>query len=187
MNYLDIIILIPVAYLAYRGFVNGLVREVFGIVGMILAVFLTFEYMKPVAEFLSPFFDLTDQSILITGIVIFVMVIIVVQLMAWLLERLFKLIRLGVVNKFAGFLFASLKGAIIISAILLLLAGINVPGEETREQSKMYPIVIYVAPAAYDMVASVYPGAKDFIETIERTIEENNSIRQLPIFENIDS
>ena len=187
MNYLDIIILIPIAYFAYRGLVNGLVREVFGIVGMILAVFVTFEYMRPVAEFLSPFIDLTDQSILITGIVIFVMVIITVQLLAWLLERLFKLIRLGVVNKFAGLLFASLKGAIIISAILLLLAGINVPSEDARDESRVYPVIIYIAPATYDMVASFYPGAKDFIQTIENTIEENNSIRQLPIFENIDS
>ena len=187
MNYLDVIILVPLAYVAYRGFVNGLIREVFGIVGIILAVFVAFEYMGPAAEFISPFIDLTDNSVLITGIVLFILVLIVVRFFAWLLEQLFRLVRMGVVNKFAGFIFATLKGAIFLSAILLLLAGIGIPSEEIRDESELYPVIIYAAPAAYDMAASLYPGTKDFINTIEKTIEENNSIRQLPIFEKIDS
>jgi hypothetical protein len=47
--------------------------------------------------------------------------------------------------------------------------------------------VIYVAPAAFDFVASVVPGTENFIETIEKSIRDNNAIKNLPIFENLDT
>ncbi len=187
MNLLDLLILLPIAYFAYRGFVNGFIREVFVIIGLIVAVYVTFEFMRPISGFIAPYVENRDRATIITGITLFVVIVATVQLAAIALEKFFEMARIGILNKLAGFIFGGLKSAILISAILLLLAGIDIPSEDARTNSVSYPYVIYVAPATYDVVAKLFPGTEDFIETIERSIQENNTLRNLPIFEKLDT
>lgn len=186
MNFLDLIILLPIAFLAYRGFVNGFFKEVFGIIGIILAVYLTFEYMGTISPIVAPYVENRDRATIVTGIVMFICIVLAVQFTAYALERFFQALRLGIINKVAGMIFGALKSAIVISAVLLLFAGIGIPDEEATRDSVSYPVIIYVAPAAFDVIASIFPGTEDFIETIERTIQDENSLRNLPIFENLD-
>lgn len=187
MNFLDLIILLPIAYLAYRGFVNGFIREVFGILGIVLAVYITFEYMGTVSGIVAPYVENRDRATIVTGIILFIGVIALVQFAGIALEKFFEAAHLGIINQLSGMVFGALKMAIFISAILLLLAGVGIPSEETTSNSASYPVVISVAPTTFDIVASIIPGTDDFIETIERTIQENNSIRDLPIFEKLDT
>lgn len=187
MNFLDLIILLPIAYVAYRGFVNGFIREVMGIIAIVLAVYVTFEYMGIISSIVAPYVENRDHATIVTGIVMFIGIIVIVQLIGAAIEKFFKVVQLSFVNQLFGLFFGALKSAIFISAILLLLAGIGIPSEETVSNSATYPVVISVAPAAFDVVAGIIPGTDDFINTIERTIRENNSLRDLPIFEKLDT
>lgn len=187
MNLLDFFIILPIGYFAYRGFVSGFIKEVLSIVGIILAVFITFEYMDAVSPLFSGFFANPDHGVVAAGVFLFIITIVVVQLIAFAVKKFLQVIRINFVNRVAGLSFGILKSGIIISAILLLLAGFNLPGEEARAESISYSFVIYIAPAVFDAVAAVYPGAENFISTIESTIEENNPIKNLPIFENSES
>lgn len=187
MNFLDLIILLPIVYFAYQGFRRGFIKEVFGIIGIILAVYLTFEYMGTISGILAPHVEDRDRTTIITGIITFIIIIIAVQLIGFGLERFIDVIQLGILNKLVGMIFAGLKIAILISATLLLLAGLGIPSDETTSNSASYPVVIYVAPTAFNVVAKAIPGTENFIETIEQSIRDNNAIKKLPIFENIDS
>lgn len=186
MNLLDAFILIPIAYFAYRGFKSGFVYEFLGIFGIILAVFFTFEYMGAVAGIFAPLTDDRDSLTIVTGFVMFIITVALVQYCAYGLTNFLNLIRLGIVNRIAGLIFGGIKSAILVSAILLLFTGVGVPDEDTRNESSSYHTIVKVAPITYDVVASVFPGVKDFVGTIERALEENNPIRTLPIFENLD-
>lgn len=187
MNILDVIILLPIAYFGWRGFVNGFIKEILSITGIILAVFLTFEYMSTVSSMFRPLFSTGNQSTIAAGIFIFIATVALAQLLAYAISKFFELININFINKLVGFIFGALKSGIVISAFLLLLAGFSIPGEVTRNESVSYPYVIYMAPAVFDLVSAIYPGAENFIETIEKTIEENNPIRNLPLFEDSDS
>lgn len=183
MNFLDAIIVLPIVYFAYKGFSRGFIKEVFGIVGIVLAVYITFEYMGTISSILTPYIDNRDHSTIITGIISFIIIIAVVQFIGFAIERFIDVIQLNIINKLAGMIFAGLKMAILISAILLLLAGVGIPSQETTSKSVSYSVVIYAAPAAFDIVATLIPDTENFIHTIERTIQENNTLRELPIFE----
>jgi membrane protein required for colicin V production len=184
MNLLDIVILVPIGFITYRGFVKGFVQEVFNIAGVIIAIYVTFEYMGPLAGFMAPFVENKDTATIIAGISLFVMSIILVQAGVMWVEKVLDIINLSIINKLAGMFFGFAKSAILVSAVLLLLAGINMPSEENRDQSVAYPTIIQAAPLAFDFIAKLYPGADGFIETIERNMQENNALRKLPIFEN---
>jgi membrane protein required for colicin V production len=187
MSMLDIIILLPIAYFAWRGFMNGFVKEILSIAGIIIAVFLTFEYMTSVSNMFRPFFSDGNKATIAAGIFIFVFTVALAQFLAYAIGKFFELININFINKLVGLIFGALKSGIVVSAFLLLLAGFNIPGEASRNNSAAYPYVIILAPAVFDMVSAIYPGAENFIDTIEKTIEENNPIRNLPLFENNDS
>lgn len=184
MNLLDFLILLPIAYFCYRGFTNGLIKEVLSIIGIILAVFLTFQYMEPVGRVIAPLFEDKASFVpFVSGLVIFISTLAIVHAVAFLSKKFLETIKLNFINRIAGSAFGFLKSGIVISAILLILAGFSVPSEQSRQQSATYPYIIYLAPLAYDAVAAVYPGAEDFAATIEKTLKQYNPIENFPILD----
>jgi len=128
-------------------------------------------------------YDLCRFNVVTHVFLCFIIIIAAVQIAGFAIERFIDVVQLSILNKLAGLLFGALKMAILISASLLLLAGLGIPSKETTSNSFSYPVVIYVAPAAFDAVAAMVPGTEDFIKTIEQTIQENNTLRELPLFE----
>lgn len=184
MNLLDFLILLPIAYFCYRGFVNGLIKEVLSIVGIILAVFLTFQYMDPVGNAISPLFEPKASYVpFVSALIIFISTLAIVHLIAYLSRKFLETIKLNFVNRISGAAFGFLKSGIVISAVLLLLAGFNLPSQEARQDSATYPYVIYLAPWAYNTIATVYPGAEDFTGTLQKTLEQYNPIENFPFSE----
>jgi len=183
MNLLDLAILIPIALFALQGFRNGIVREVFTIIGVILAVFIAFQYMEDMAFLVNLVIDQPEDVVtLIAGFILFMATFILVLTIAFLIRIFLEFIKLNTINRIFGLFFGSLKAGIAVSAILLLFAGFGLPGDETRSNSITYPIVIQLAPAAYNLVAAVYPGTSDFVSKIEDTLDETNPMQHLPIF-----
>jgi membrane protein required for colicin V production len=188
MNLIDFLILLPITFFAYRGFVNGIIKEVFSIIGIILGVFLTFQYMDSVSAAIKPLFEEGASFVpFISAIIIFVGTLSIVHLAAFLGKKFLETIKLNFVNRVAGGAFGFLKSGIVISAILLILAGFNLPSEEARKNSATYSYIIYLAPWAYDSVAAVYPGADDFTTTIQQTLEQYNPIENFPFLEQSNS
>lgn len=183
MNLLDFLILIPLCFFCYRGYVNGIIKEVLSIAGIILAVFFSFQYMEPVGDLIRPLFsDNAGYIPFVSVILIFVGTVSAVQLIAYLSKKILETIKLNFINRLSGLAFGFLKSGIVISAILLVLAGFNLPSQEARDQSVMYPYVIYLAPWAYDTVAYIYPGAENFSETVDHALDNYNPIENFPKF-----
>lgn len=187
MLILDLIIAIPILYFGYKGAVNGLVKEVLNIVAIVLAIFLTFNYLDVFTGLLAPLFE-EGSSILpfVSGALLFIGTLGIVALIAYGTKEFLKVIKLSTVNRILGGLFGALKSAMIVSAILLLLAGFNFPDEKARNDSYLYPLVIFVAPATYNTVAVIYPGAENFTETLHENLGSYNPIDNLP-FLNTDN
>ncbi len=185
MSTIDIIIAVPLLYFGYKGAVNGIVKEVLNIVGLTLAVFLTFNYMDAFSELIAPFFEDTPEYIpYASGIILFLGTLIIVALIAVLTKKFLEAVKLGFVNRTAGALFGVLKAGIFVSAVLLLLSGFKIPAEESKNDSLLYEYVIQIGPAAYEAIAFIYPGAEGFTETIQENISKYNPAEDLPILNN---
>lgn len=175
MILIDFLILIPILYACYRGFVNGMIREVLGMVGIVLGVFLTFRYMEALAGVIEPLFSGYETfTPFIAGALIFIGTLILIQLAAWGATQLMVAVKLNPLNRVAGVLFGILKSSIIISAILMILAGFGLPDRETRDDSLLYGAVAPVAPWAYNAVAAIWPGAEYFAETFQQSLDRQS-------------
>jgi membrane protein required for colicin V production len=141
--------------------------------------------MDPVGAAVSPLFEEKSSFIpFISAIIIFVGTLAVVNIAAYLSKKFLEVIQLNFVNRIAGSVFGFLKSGIVVSAILLILAGFSIPSKESRQDSATYSYIIYLAPWAYDSVATVYPGAEDFTSTIQHTLKQYNPINDFPFLEN---
>ncbi|HKJ46427.1 MAG TPA: CvpA family protein [Balneolales bacterium] len=178
----DWIVVIPLFYFAFRGFKNGLVKEVLSIAGIVLAIFLSIHFMDPLASVLKPMFDKHPSfAPYVAAFIIFFSVLIIVHLLIYLLTKLLTIVALSLPNRILGLLFGVLKTGLIISTILILLAGFNIPGKNIRIQSKTYPYIITLAPATFNIIAYFYPGANNYTDTIKQTLKNYNPINNIPV------
>lgn len=188
MLILDIIIAIPLMYFGYKGAVNGLVKEVLNIVGIILAIFITFNYLDVFTGIISPFFEEGASYVpFISGAILFIGTVGVVALIAYATKELLKAVKLSLLNRILGSAFGILKSGLVLSAALLLLAGFNIPSDEAREESYLYPTVIYLAPITYNAVAAIYPGAENYTETLKQNIGDYNPLENIPFLNELQN
>jgi len=184
MSLIDLIIGIPLLYFGYKGAVNGIVKEVLNIVGIILAVFLTFKYMDVLSVIIAPMFAEKSPYIpFVSGSILFLGTMIAVAAIAYATRKTLEAAKLSIVNRVFGAAFGVLKSSMVVSAVLLLLAGFNLPGDQTRDESLLYPYVIYVGPLTYDALSALYPGASSYTETIKRILNNYNPVENLPLLD----
>ena len=118
MEYIvDIFIGLPLLYLAYKGAVNGIVKEILNIVGLVLAVYITFNYMDTAATYVAALFEDGAQSFIpfLAGALLFIIVLSLVSLIAYWTREWLDAVKLGTVNRFLGSLFGILKGSVFFS------------------------------------------------------------------------
>src|SRR5699024_12794982 len=100
MNLLDFLIFLPILFFCYRGFANGIIKEVLSIVGIVLAVFFTFKYMKEVGFLIRSFFTENDGYIpYISAPLIFIGTLLVVHTIAFLSTNFLDTIHLNFINQ----------------------------------------------------------------------------------------
>jgi membrane protein required for colicin V production len=140
--------------------------------------------MDPVGAAISPLFEEKASIIpFVSGLIIFIATLSIVHLVAYLSKKFLETIKLNFVNRLAGAAFGFFKSGIVISAVLLILAGFSIPSQQARQDSTTYSYMVHLAPWAYDTVATVYPGAEDFRSTVEKTLKQYNPIENFPILE----
>lgn len=134
----DIITLVVIGWMIFRGKREGLVSQILGIVGLILGVVLATKYGKEVGLMLN----IEAQYATIAGFVIVVVATALLALvLSFIISKTLSLIKLKWLNDLLGILFSVIKGLAILS---LLYAAIFAMNERIR----------IVEPAEFDKSAS---------------------------------
>jgi len=146
-----------------RGLYTGLVRQLASLAGFILAFVLAVELMPFLAEKLYSTEGIGSGTGRVLG---FLTVFLIVQVLFWVLGRLAHAttdaLKLSTPNRLAGGLFGGLQGVLVAGLLFLLLARVGAPEPSTRENSILYPHVVRLMPAAWDLVADAWPFVQSF-------------------------
>ena len=154
MNYIDLIIAIPLVWGVFVGFKNGLIIEVASLAALLLGIFGAIHFSDLTADFLVTSLNVTTQYInLIAFAVTFVVIVILVHLLAKMIDKLVKAVALGFVNRLLGMVFGLIKYAFIISIILVIINAINrnktFISKEKIENSILYKPLSAFAPGIF--------------------------------------
>ncbi len=154
MNILDIILAIPLLWALYRGFRKGLVYMIASLTALILGILGAMRFHEPMGNLLNRWFEINpEHQNLISFAVTFVLIVIVVHVAAFLVDKLIKAVALNFINRLAGMVFGVLVYAFIISIILMPLSAANSKkafiGEETIEGSLLFEPMTKFAPFVF--------------------------------------
>ena len=139
MNYLDIIITVSLLYGLIKGFSNGLVKEVTSLSALFIGLYVALNF----SEFLEPkFIDVLDGyqqfvPVLAFGI-LFLVSVLCIKSLGIVVDKLTKVLALGVFSKIFGGVFGFLKVVVIFSFLLFVITDYNLVDKQAKEDSVLF-------------------------------------------------
>jgi membrane protein required for colicin V production len=126
MNYLDILILVPIAFGAFKGFRRGLIIELAGLAALALGIYAGIHFSEITSVFLGKYMNIESEHMpILSFIITFLVVVIAVYLLGKVLEKLVDIVALSFINKFAGLTFGVLKVFLILSMLIAVFMRFN--------------------------------------------------------------
>ncbi|MDY3199985.1 MAG: CvpA family protein [Arcobacter sp.] len=119
----DLIIISITLILGLKGLFRGLIKEVFGIIGIIGAIFVASRISKETGDLLAPILVLENEATikLIGFVVALVGVWLVVYSAGLVVSKIFSASGLGIIDRILGFVFGAAKIFLIFSVIAYAL------------------------------------------------------------------
>ena len=154
LNYIDPIIIVLLAWAAYRGFTKGLVIMVAAFVAIIIGIWGAAKFSGLVGRWLAETLHVsTPYMNLVSFTITFIAIVILVNIAAYLVSRLLDAIALGFVNRLLGGLFSVLTMGLVLSVFFVILSAFDrrhdfMP-ENQVEESRLYKPVADFAPRLF--------------------------------------
>ncbi len=188
-NYFDIVASIIILLLGLKGIINGLFKEVFGLIGIVGGIFLASRVGDTVGQYISDLIFNFENSTAIsfTGflftLAIFWLLMILVGL---IFKKLSLLSGLGPIDKILGFVFGASKFFLI--AAVIAHAAYNIKAvkssiDDSMNTSILFPILVATGGfimkldpvgATNDVNASINENAQEMRKKINDTINSSS-------------
>lgn len=167
MKLLDIIILVPLLWGAYKGFTKGFVMEIVSLLAFVLAILIAFKTLHIGIELIRPHLDAESFLPVISFVLIFISVVLLVNLIGKLIKKFLNISLLGKVDDIAGAILGALKWAFGLSTILWLMnqAQIVVPNDVV-EDSVIFPYLVKYGPMLINSFSAVIPFGQGLVDAI---------------------
>jgi membrane protein required for colicin V production len=143
MNYLDIIIIVPLIWGAYKGFKKGFIIEIASFIALGLGIWGGMRFSSISANYLSDAFEISKKVMpFISFAVTFIAIVVVVYLFAKMLQKIITMVALGFINRATGALFGMLKFGLIMSVVInfanIINKQISLIDPEMKKASMLY-------------------------------------------------
>ena len=198
-NYFDVTIAAIVLILGIKGFMNGFIKEVFGLVGLVGGVYLASRLSTEASDFInSTFLHIENTALLkLAG---FLSILIIVWLSATILGSIFSKLTsvsgLGFLNRFLGFVAGGGKYFLIFALIVTALSNVTLVKDNLEKYVKdsvLYPYLKLVGSSVIQLdpkdlglgesstadllknVANI--SKKENVNTSVKSSEQNTSIQ----------
>jgi membrane protein required for colicin V production len=152
-NYFDVTVGAIILLLAIKGFMNGVIKEVFGLAGLVGGVYFASRLAGEAATFISKNFVQIENASLLK-LIGFMSILIIIWLSATILgaiiSKLTSASGLGFMDRLLGFVAGGGKYFIIFALIVTALSNVTLIKENTQKyvkDSMLYPL-LYKAGSA---------------------------------------
>lgn len=126
MNILDIILAIILCFFVWKGYKNGLIKELASLTALIAGVFIAIRFSDFVASLLKDKGGFSSEYLpIISFAVIFITVVVLILVFAKVLDKFIKAIKLQWLNKSGGILFSVLKSMLIFGGLFFFICQLN--------------------------------------------------------------
>ncbi len=182
INYLDVLLAIPLVLGLYKGFKKGLILELTSLVALIVGLFGGIYFFDFGKAFLEEHFEINQQLLpILSFVTLFITIVLVISLTGKIIDKFIKMIALGGINRLVGAVFGFLKMAIILSVLLMFTYKVHsfIPifSKENTQSSVLYRPLRFLVPGILPQLDS-FDGWDDFIQEGKDIFSEPNSTNE---------
>jgi membrane protein required for colicin V production len=143
MQIIDIIIVVPFLWFAFKGLTNGLIKELFSTIALFVGIYIAIHFSSWVGKIIATMFSSNSPYFkLITFAVTFLLAILLMKLGSFAADKFFSKIGIGWLNKLGGLAFGLFKGILIVGAVIYFLNKFDsknmLISSDTKEKSLLY-------------------------------------------------
>jgi len=145
-SYIDLIILLPLAWALWKGFNKGFIIEIFSLLALGVGIYGGIHFSDYTANWLTEQFELETKFLPVIAFTLtFLVLVIAVHLLGKMVEKAVHFASLKLANKLFGALFGFLKVGLILSVIIIVLTSIDekmsfLPQEEIEKSMLFKPV-----------------------------------------------
>lgn len=150
MTVVDWVIMIVLAVAAITGLVQGFVRSVFGLAGLVLGLQIAFRNFPQAAAKLAPLVHAEPVANAIAFIGIAILIMALAALVGHILAKLFRIIGLGWLDALAGAVFGFAEGVLLVSVCILATVAFF-PQAAWLSESKTPQLFVSACEATLDL------------------------------------
>jgi len=162
----DYLFLLIVMMSSWSGFKKGIIRSVFGIIGLFFALWISFYLMTWAGTRVCAFFECKKPFIPLIGFAsAFLLSLITIELIIRLSEKITEFIALSFLNKLGGAAFGFIRGIFITSLIFFFLMSSALVSNETIQHSFFGKYLSPIAPFVFEITA--FFGGSNILSEIE--------------------
>ncbi|WP_198304839.1 CvpA family protein [Arcobacter vandammei] len=196
----DLIIIAITLLLGLKGLFRGFIKEVFGLLGIVGAIFVASRISKELGDLIAPILVLENEATI--KLIGFVAALVIVWLIIYsagvVVSKIFSASGLGAIDRIFGFIFGALKIFLIFAVIayaLYQVASFKKVIDEKFENSMVMPHLLSVGSYIIKLdttaltqkldkaVDTVKPS--EMIDDAKKSIEENINETQKAVEDNI--
>jgi membrane protein required for colicin V production len=177
-SWFDILIVIIIALIGIRGAINGFIKELFNLLGLVGGIFLAARFAHNVGKIINEniYTIQNEAAAQLVGFIITLLFVWFFCFMAGLIIS--KLFNLGIIasfNRFVGFIFCCLKVFLIFSVIIFALSNIEFARtklDNALANSFLYEKFLFTGSKILSMEIKTTPeDITDVTENVEENIE----------------
>ncbi len=179
----DILIFGLTFLLGLKGIVNGLIKEIFGLLGVIGGVLLASRYAQTAGNLINDrIYKINNEELIIFAGFLSVLIVfwILCLLIGFVLSKLIKMSGLGFLDRLGGFLFGCAK-VFLIFAILIFCIGRFSYFEQQLEKYTQGSVVLPILKKAGSFIMnnpSIQKGIDETINSFETEKKPDSNITQ---------
>ncbi len=147
MNWIDHVLLALIGFAAIRGFMKGFVREVCGLVGLVLGIWGAIHFNHKVAVWTG----LGQQNEVVSFLITLIVIVIALHVLGIALTKALDVAQLSIPNKLGGLLFGAVRKAFLLSVVLNVLLAKHQrgwsPSLDAQQDSILFEPIRAIAPA----------------------------------------
>jgi membrane protein required for colicin V production len=126
MSIVDIVLAIILCFFVWKGYKNGLIKELASLTALIAGIFIAIRFSDLVASVFEDKGGFSSEYLpVISFAIIFITVVIVILVFAKVLDKFIKAIKLQWLNKSGGILFSVLKSMLILGGLFFFICQLN--------------------------------------------------------------
>jgi membrane protein required for colicin V production len=175
-NYFDVTIAVIILILGIKGFMQGFIKEVFALIGLVAGVYFAARLAPEAATFIDTnFIHLENESIL--KLIGFLAILTIIWLTATILGSIFDKISnedgMNLINRILGFTIALGKYFLIFALIVTALSNVTLVKDNVGkhvEDSILYPYLKETGAYLINLDILPLPLKKDPIKPLEDNI-----------------